>query len=197
MYASIFKAMRDPATGLVDAARFQTYFARLNPMPCELADGKPVRQIWARLPLEGPDPGANRDVTMAALYMVHMETHDNDSFLPNLSPKHSGIFSYHRAKFIWRYANWLRCTCGCGRMWSFANGLEGLTIERNMADKSQACLVILPDGNFKDRSESVLGRWFSVTGSSEKKMAKALKLFNMRMRQQDEERRIDVWSTTF
>lgn len=201
VYASIYKAMRDPSTGLVDAARFQSYFARLNPMPRELADGKLVRQIWARLPLEGPDPGANRDVTMAALFMVHMETRVNDAFRPNFSPKHSGVFAYHRAKFVWRYANWVRCACGCGRMWSFANGLEGLTVERNMPDKSRACLAVLPDGDGKGGSKGVLGRWFGVTSSGEKKVAKALKLFNVNRldwnRLQSEEERTDVWSSTF
>lgn len=41
---------------------------------------------------------------------------------------------------------------------------NGLTVERNMPDKSRVCLAVLPDGDGKGRSKGVLGRWFGVVG---------------------------------
>ncbi|RYO92031.1 hypothetical protein DL762_001860 [Monosporascus cannonballus] len=137
VYAAIYKVMRDPSTGEVDFTRFHNYFARLNPMPRELRNGDLVKQVWARLPLEGHDSAKTRDVVMAAIYMVHMEARVNESFRPNFSPPNSNTFSYHRAKFLWWYANWVRCACGCGRMWSFANGKEGLAYDRWKMDKNK------------------------------------------------------------
>jgi hypothetical protein len=95
-------------------------------MPRELRTGNLVRHVWARLPLEGYQ-SAKMDAVMAAIYMVHREARVNESFRPNFSPPNSNQFSDLRAKFLWRYANWVRCACGCGRLWSFSNGMEGLS----------------------------------------------------------------------
>jgi hypothetical protein len=50
--------------------------------------------------------------------MMHVE-----SFIPNCEPKPMSI---NRRKILECYGNWVSCTCGCGRKWSFANGPEGL-----------------------------------------------------------------------
>ncbi|RYP25003.1 hypothetical protein DL765_000231 [Monosporascus sp. GIB2] len=201
VYAAIYKVMQDPSTGEVDFTRFHNYFARLNPMPRELRNGDLVKQVWARLPLEGHDSAKTRDVVMAAIYMVHMEARVNESFRPNFSPPNSNTFSYHRAKFLWRYANWVRCACGCGRTWSFANGKEGLAYDRWKMDKNKRCAAEVPaemagsSQGLSTGSGSLISKLFR--GGAEKRFNEALRLFDKNrvewIKLQDEEDRIQIW----
>jgi hypothetical protein len=100
-----------------------------NKPPAEL-----VPVIWARI-----DPQRNlllpRNLVLALLYMLHVE-----SFIPNHTPKNMDVsnvtFTLERRKILECYGNWVNCACGCGRKWSFANGLAGL---RKDTSKRRGC----------------------------------------------------------
>ena len=139
---------------------------------------------------------------MAAIYMVHMESRVNESFRPNFSPPSSNQFSYHRAKFLWRYANWVRCACGCGRLWSFANGKEGLSYDRWKTDKNKPCAAEVPTDTAAPAhglAASLLSKVFR--SGAEKRFSEALRLFDKNrlewIKTQEEDSRIQIWSTTF
>ncbi|RYP19453.1 hypothetical protein DL765_003354 [Monosporascus sp. GIB2] len=102
VYEGVYKAMCDPSTD----NRFHNYFANLNPVPQGLK-GDLVKQVWLRLPLE-EQASANKDLILAAVYMIHMEGLVNPTYRPKFSPPDSNQFSYYRAKFMWRYGNWTR-----------------------------------------------------------------------------------------
>ncbi|RYP36266.1 hypothetical protein DL767_003419 [Monosporascus sp. MG133] len=166
VYEGVYKAMCDPSTD----NRFHDYFANLNPVPQGLK-GDLVKRVWLRLPLE-EQASANKDLILAAIYMIHMEGLVNPTYRPNFSPPDSNQFSYYRAKFMWRYGNWVRCSCGCGRIWSFANGVEGLRYDRwKSADRK--CQAEVP--GTPPRGSSKLMKVFNMM--AEKKQKNALRFF--------------------
>jgi len=150
---------------------FRDYFATLNPRPRELT-GDLVRNVWQRLPLEDHDPRASRELILAALYMMHMESLVNPSWKPNFQPPNSNQFSTYRNKFLGLYDNWVRCSCGCERLWSFANGIEGLKYDQQKKH-GRACLAEVKPN---DAKSSGISKIFRV--GEERRRKEALHFFD-------------------
>jgi hypothetical protein len=65
-----------------------------------------------------------RSHTLALLYMLHVETYTD--LTPVNQQRDRIMFTADRIHFIGCYGNWVNCSCGCGRQWTFAIGEHGI-----------------------------------------------------------------------
>jgi hypothetical protein len=101
-----------------------------------------VAIIWERV-----DPHHTyllpRSHTLALLYMLHVDTYTD--LAPMNRPRDSITFTADRIHFIGCYGNWVDCSCGCGRQWTFATSRQGLWRnggEDGRAGRKGACKAV-------------------------------------------------------
>lgn len=94
------------------------------------SDGTPtpktIADVWTRLAELSESLGKSQ--IMAVIYMLHLENELGDQDNAKMSDGPEGLpFSDDRLMHIKRFGKWVDCECGCGKSWSFANEVEGVT----------------------------------------------------------------------
>ncbi len=125
-----------------------------------------IEKIWARTLRDQSNirnSSQNKHLTMAVLYMLHMET--------ALPPFDAPIVDMDQRELLKRFAKWVPCKCAknCGKEWNFING-TGLS-RGGSAEQKCGVVSYLKSGSIgnlfskKDREALLLMRqnWMSNT----------------------------------